>query len=207
MKKILSALALAAVAVGAHAELTYTGGTLTSINNYNPTGTTSPQTQGLIDPVLSAPFAGLLSATFLGFEALDNDVYGFALASGSLNNQTSAVGTTITGPIPSGNLVFTFTDTFTNESVGNGGNANASVYSSYVILGTSNGGVFSPYHGPVGQFYDFVLGFNDGLKVDADYDDMVVGLRLNPVPEPETYALMLAGLGAIGFIGRRRRKS
>lgn len=27
-----------------------------------------------------------------------------------------------------------------------------------------------------------------------------------PVPEPETYAMMLAGLGALGFIGRRRKQ-
>lgn len=27
-----------------------------------------------------------------------------------------------------------------------------------------------------------------------------------PIPEPETYALMLSGLGVLGYIGRRRRK-
>ena len=28
---------------------------------------------------------------------------------------------------------------------------------------------------------------------------------ITPVPEPETYALLLAGLGAVGFVARRRR--
>ena len=50
-----------------------------------------------------------------------------------------------------------------------------------------------------------MLGFNDGAPVDADYDDMVVGLNVAPVPEPQTYMLLLAGLGAVGFISRRRR--
>jgi len=30
---------------------------------------------------------------------------------------------------------------------------------------------------------------------------------VTPIPEPETYALMLAGLGALGFIGRRRKQA
>lgn len=30
---------------------------------------------------------------------------------------------------------------------------------------------------------------------------------LNPVPEPETYAMLLAGLGILGFVARRRKHS
>jgi hypothetical protein len=29
---------------------------------------------------------------------------------------------------------------------------------------------------------------------------------ITPIPEPETYALMMAGLGVMGFVARRRRK-
>jgi opacity protein-like surface antigen len=32
-------------------------------------------------------------------------------------------------------------------------------------------------------------------------------INLAVVPEPETYALLLAGLGVVGFIGRRKRKA
>lgn len=37
------------------------------------------------------------------------------------------------------------------------------------------------------------------------YGNLQGSLVLAPVPEPETYALMLAGLAAVGFAARRRR--
>jgi hypothetical protein len=72
------------------------------------------------------------------------------------------------------------------------------------VFGTGTGTAFVPY--TKGGLYDLVIGFNDSLAVDGDYDDFVIGLTVTAVPEPETFALMLAGLGAIGFIARRRRQ-
>ncbi len=47
--------------------------------------------------------------------------------------------------------------------------------------------------------------FNDSCKCDKDYDDMVIKVSIAAVPEPETYAMLLAGLGIMGGIARRRR--
>ncbi|MEX8517796.1 MAG: PEP-CTERM sorting domain-containing protein [Leptothrix sp. (in: b-proteobacteria)] len=50
------------------------------------------------------------------------------------------------------------------------------------------------------SFHLYFDGSQTGLKLDN------VGVSVAPVPEPETYAMLLAGLGVLGFTGRRRMK-
>ena len=98
-------------------------------------------------------------------------------------------------------LNFTFGDLFAGTQIGNG--QNLGDFTSYAVLGAFVGPVFTPF--TLGGAYDLIIGFNDGMRVDADYDDMVIGLTVAAIPEPESYALMLAGLAAVGFIARRRQ--
>jgi len=55
---------------------------------------------------------------------------------------------------------------------------------------------------------------NNGLSLKADYLDAngnkvgsLISQQVSPVPEPETYAMLLAGLGLIGFIALRRNQN
>jgi hypothetical protein len=49
--------------------------------------------------------------------------------------------------------------------------------------------------------------FNDAYSKDKDFDDMGVKISVSAVPEPESYALLLAGLGLIGSVVNRRKKN
>jgi hypothetical protein len=56
--------------------------------------------------------------------------------------------------------------------------------------------------------YTIDVAFEDldpNRTIDERWRNMSVRLVLTPVPEPQTYALMLGGLGVFGFMFRRRR--
>jgi hypothetical protein len=71
------------------------------------------------------------------------------------------------------------------------------------------------------HIYDFVvdaganpnfvtLGFGDGGVFDnsGQFDIQLFAVTpVSPVPEPATYAMLLAGLGLLGFTTRRRKRS
>jgi hypothetical protein len=52
--------------------------------------------------------------------------------------------------------------------------------------------------------YQSAFGPSQGL---ADEGWGLGGYTINAVPEPETYAMILAGLGMVGFMSRRRRRT
>jgi hypothetical protein len=157
-----------------------------------PATVTGPKTTGSLGS-LSVDSAGIFSATYLGNESGFTDKYTLAIVNSLL--ETNNLGDTISAPVVPGLVDFSFSDnqgfTFSNGTVPT------------PVLG------FAILSGATNQFgpFDFILGFNDSFSQDADYDDFVVGVKFvsAPVPEPETYAMMMAGLGLIGFMARRRR--
>lgn len=202
MKRTLLAAALLATVGAANATVNLVGGKENHFTDYDaPPVLTDPQSSGLQDTKLVSDNAlDQITATFLGKEAAHiNQLY---VNGGLVFNNLAAAPSTY-GPFHAGSpLDFKFRDANDGSEVSNGGNLLA--FASYVVLGTfDKAGTFTKY--TKGGEFDFVLGFNDGYKVDADYDDLVVGMKVSVVPEPETYALMLAGLGIMGFVARRRR--
>ena len=75
--------------------------------------------------------------------------------------------------------------------------ANASI-GDFLVLSTGAGSLGPAY------FAADVIWTSDTQSFGATG---AIGVVTTPVPEPETYALFLAGLGAVGFTARRRRKA
>jgi len=81
------------------------------------------------------------------------------------------------------------------------------------FLTSNNGGTafdnmvtFQVYLSGVAQQHYFLAWEDRGRSSDKDYNDYIAEVRFTPaIPEPETYAMLLAGLGLLGFVARRRK--
>jgi hypothetical protein len=81
------------------------------------------------------------------------------------------------------------------------------------VLALKAGNQFSLFYfdgsGPAITSIDYsTLGVNvnnQGVPNGLSHATLYSGTLVPSIPEPETYALMLAGLGAVGFMARRRR--
>ncbi|MBU0621556.1 MAG: PEP-CTERM sorting domain-containing protein [Gammaproteobacteria bacterium] len=138
--------------------------------------------------------SGIFTATYLGNESGYVDKFSLGFGDGRLL-ESNVVGTSISMGIDAGTVDFSFSDT---EGLGHkfrNGDAQFDAFGFAIMAGQTN---------QYGSF-DYILGFNDLYAGDTDYDDFVVGINFAPVPEPQTYAMILAGLGLLGVSFRRRK--
>lgn len=84
-------------------------------------------------------------------------------------------------------------------SINNTGTAANNTYATglgMVLIGAGASGVAATTFAPI---------VDDGFAVRAYLDTTTGNVTISAVPEPETYAMLLAGLGLMGAIARRRR--
>lgn len=72
------------------------------------------------------------------------------------------------------------------------------------VAGASSGNSWMQYTGLVNLTGETTLNFS-AIGRSSSYGGSLDNVSVTAVPEPGTYALMLAGLGAVAFMARRRR--
>ena len=91
---------------------------------------------------------------------------------------------------------------FTNDYDDSYGGNNQTYTLTGLLNGKSVTTTFSPTSNSSGGFVAFLGNDISGNEYDADVATQVASI--SAVPEPETYAMLLAGLGLMGFMTRRK---
>ena len=218
MKKLLVALGFALAATGASANivsggLTVTGEAATAIvpttgddgwGGNASTLNTDIYHSGYAG-TLTANTAGFFEAVYLGQVASFPNQYASNGMSFYGNNVPLEAGYTSPGTSLGGmgvgageTVAFNFIDGGDGSIFANG-QANTDVQG-FIFLDAA---IWNGLHGTA---YDFLIGYNDSAKVNADYDDYVVGV-VNHVPVPAALPLMASALGMFGVSRRKSKKA
>jgi hypothetical protein len=153
---------------------------------------------------LSATQSGFITFTFLGQESGYVDRVDLIVGSAPAPMDESLVGSTVTAKITAGVVDFKFFDNYGGSAINGGA---WSKDTSIALIGTDFTTTAASGALASGASFSYVLGFNDSAHPLDDWDDYVIGVNITPIPEPSTYALMFAGLAAVGFVARRRSGS
>ena len=87
----------------------------------------------------------------------------------------------------------------------NGGASSQSFTGSQLIGGLANGNTASTATNGLVYLYGFTGGIT-GIRLQSSQNSFEIdNLRINAVPEPGTWAMMLLGFGAVGYAMRRRK--
>jgi hypothetical protein len=164
---------------------------------------------------LNATGPGTVTYTFLGSGAGDTNTFNLSDSLGAntvFDGKTSSLYSFSQQVTGAGPLDFSFQTIAGGNSpyvVSNGENLTTSA-----CCGAGEG-VFGIVTTPTtlvsgadkGASFQYLLIYNDPVNAgDYDFNDMVVGVNFtSPVPEPETYAMLMAGLGILGAVARRRK--
>lgn len=203
LKRILLAAALLTISGAANAQLSFlTSSTTARTEIFNIAGFSNLAVGTAVDlGALVTNQPGVATFTFLDQESGYTNSLNLP-ASGLSLFESNPVGTSIISLVNStGPLNFKFVELVspTNASAINGG-----------IWGPNTSiGLIGKNMSVLGNPYQFVLGYNDsaGTATLGDWDDFVIGVNFTTqVPEPEVYGMMVAGLGLLGWVGRRRKQ-
>ena len=168
---------------------------------------TIPKNTNVLLGGLFANTAGTVTYTYLGNESGYTNQF-LTVSGTTMLLESSSIGSHVNKTVAApGYLDFKFNETKNGNVVSYAVNGGFwSTGTSIGLIGTS----MKVHSGNAKGSYAYIIGFNDHAgnnKSLGDWDDFVVGVifvSAAPVPEPETYAMLLAGLGLLGAVARRR---
>jgi hypothetical protein len=156
---------------------------------------------GKLSDAASSTIAGLSEYTFNGTTWVKQATFQDGLGLGS--TVYSASGSQYVG-----GSYTTVTDGLRNIT----GQVNANgTYTLYGVTSTANNGGIADAGADPNKLVSITIDPNNLASASfttldtAAYGSALRGVALDPVPEPESYAMMLAGLGLLGFMVRRKK--